>query len=85
MSIELIAILMTAAFQSTLIIIALVMLRRIGKELDATIRAYGAGNLRTTRNLADDLRRVDEYVRTHGAEIDQFIADFNRQFPRSPA
>lgn len=81
MSIELIAILVTAAFQFA----GLIYIARIARALDATIRAYGAGNLLTTRNLVEDVRRVEEYVRTHGAEIDRFVADFNRQFPRSPA
>lgn len=80
MSVELIAILVTAAFQFA----GLIYIARIARALDATIRSYGAGNLLTTRNLAADVRKVDEYVRTHGAEIDRFIDNFYRQFPPFP-
>jgi hypothetical protein len=68
-----VAILLTAGFQS-------VMLYRFGRELNANIRAYGAGNPRTTMRLEDELRRIDQYVREHGAEFEGFLADLSRHF-----
>jgi hypothetical protein len=80
LSIELIAILATAAFQSLLLAGVWIYTARIARSLDGTIRGYGAGNLRSTMKLEEELRRVEDYVRTHSAEIDRFIREFERRF-----
>ena len=79
MSDELIAILITAGFQSGLLITAIVMLYRMSRALDTTIRSYGSGNLRTTMRVEENIKRVEEYVRQNADKIDAFIRDFHRQ------
>ncbi|MBV8452035.1 MAG: hypothetical protein JOZ29_07130 [Deltaproteobacteria bacterium] len=76
---ELIAILVTAGFQSSLLIAAIVMLYRMSRALDATIRPYGSGNLWTTIRAEENIKRVEEYVRQNADKIDAFIRDFQRQ------
>jgi hypothetical protein len=75
MSIELIAILCTAAFQ----FVGLIYMTRIAR------RAYRTGNLRNIMRLEEELRQLDDYVRTYSTEFDKFIAEFGKQTPRSSA
>jgi len=79
MSYDLIAILVTAGFQSSLLIAAIAMLYRMGRALDMTIRSYGSGNLRTTMRVEENIKRGEEYVRQNADKIDAFIRDFQRQ------
>jgi hypothetical protein len=60
MSIELIAILVTAAFQ----VAGLIYIARIARSLDQTVRAYSAANLESTVRLEEVLRQVNDYVRS---------------------
>jgi hypothetical protein len=55
MSYELIAILVSAAFQAG----CLAYIARLVYRLDATVRACGAGNLRTSMRVEEELRGID--------------------------
>jgi hypothetical protein len=79
MSDELIAIVVTAGFQSSLLIAAIIMLCRTSRILDGTIRSYGSGNLRMTMRVEENIKSVEEYVRQNADKIDAFIRDFERQ------
>jgi hypothetical protein len=74
-SIELIAVLVTAAFQFA----GLIYIARIARSLDQTVRAYSVANLESATRLEEAVRQVNDYVRMHGAEIDKFIAEFGQQ------